>query len=1044
MKAFANGDGFGCFGTGFEHLQTQVRAPRMAAPPLAFWQRVTDLQFDGGPWGRGYLRAEQDITPDDWFFEGHFKDDPCMPGTMMFEACLQAAAFYLTSLGYTVDKDGWLFEPVPDMPYDLRCRGQVIPSSRHLVYEVFVEEVHDGPWPTVYADFLCTIDGLKAFHARRVGVRLRPDWPLTSRPELLRDYVEPEPVAVVDGFEFGYASLLACAWGKPSDAFGPMYRRFDEGLHCARLPGPPYHFMSRVTKIDGPIGKMKVGTTIELSYDIPHDEWYFDENAHRTMPFCVLLEAALQPCGWLASYVGSVLTVDDSLYFRNLDGSATWECRVPAGQRHVAHRGEDHQHLAIGRHDHRVVRGPVLPRRHADLRHEHSVRVLPGGCIGQPDRHRAQRGGDRGARRTERFPGGPHGATRQVLRWSAAITRAHAAHARPGDRLLADRRQGRPRAPAIREGRGPSEWFFKAHFFSDPVQPGSLGLEAMLQLMQFYMIERDLHAGMSTPRFEPLMLEHEITWKYRGQVTPRNRLIRCEVEITEVGRDDRGPYVIADAYLWVDELRIYQGVSFGMRVVEGGDPDASQVMLDDPEETLDPAGDAWLADHCPTYVIPALPAMSMLDRFAAAAQRASQSTVVRVRDMQVFGWVKVEKPVQIRTEVVAREGAQHDVVLEVWRDKPDPRLSRFEMAARGYVDVASEYPAPPPAWPVPSDALVVDDPYASGALFHGPAFHYVTELRLGPSGSVATLDVSAGRVPVGTLHQGLLDGLLHAVPHDDLHRWDHTIGRDQAAYPHHIQALRLFGPAPTDGQIRVVAQYGGRVPGPRGHSLPCVRLQAVELTSGRVWAELELLEVLLPKGRLGMATRRDRVAFLRDRQPVHGLALSTAEGSITRIKSSAIRASDWLPGTVAAVYGADATPLTTQVAVGDHVGRIAQVHPSTVSLVEGAPGHGAVSAAQPLTRWPLKVAVSGESVTVKNAGEPMLHLDPIVEHWDNFFGLGRWPVEDVYYSLIRRFVRRAHVVDPAAHEAIQGVACSTWPITRSAWSPFGSASWRVA
>ena len=29
------------------------------------------------------------------------------------------------------------------------------------------------------------------------------------------------------------------------------------------------------------------------------------------MPFAVLLEVALQPCGWLAAYMGSALTSDD-------------------------------------------------------------------------------------------------------------------------------------------------------------------------------------------------------------------------------------------------------------------------------------------------------------------------------------------------------------------------------------------------------------------------------------------------------------------------------------------------------------------------------------------------------------------------------------------------------------------------------------------------------------------------------------------------------------------------------------------------------------
>ena len=41
------------------------------------------------------------------------------------------------------------------------------------------------------------------------------------------------------------------------------------------------------------------------------------------MPFAVLLEVALQVCGWLAAYVGSALTSDNDLRFRNLGGNAT-------------------------------------------------------------------------------------------------------------------------------------------------------------------------------------------------------------------------------------------------------------------------------------------------------------------------------------------------------------------------------------------------------------------------------------------------------------------------------------------------------------------------------------------------------------------------------------------------------------------------------------------------------------------------------------------------------------------------------------------------
>ncbi len=50
---------------------------------------ITNLDFNGGPWGRGYLCAEYEVKPGHWLFACHFKDDPCLPGTLMFEAAIQ-------------------------------------------------------------------------------------------------------------------------------------------------------------------------------------------------------------------------------------------------------------------------------------------------------------------------------------------------------------------------------------------------------------------------------------------------------------------------------------------------------------------------------------------------------------------------------------------------------------------------------------------------------------------------------------------------------------------------------------------------------------------------------------------------------------------------------------------------------------------------------------------------------------------------------------------------------------------------------------------
>jgi 3-oxoacyl-(acyl-carrier-protein) synthase/3-hydroxymyristoyl/3-hydroxydecanoyl-(acyl carrier protein) dehydratase/1-acyl-sn-glycerol-3-phosphate acyltransferase len=569
VRAFSDGDLFACFGPGFEAGQAHVRTPAIQNGKMLLVDRVFDFDPHGGPWGRGYLRAVTPIRPDDWFFAGHFKNDPCMPGTLMFEGCLQMMAIYLAGLGYTLARDGWRFEPVPEETYRLQCRGQVVPTSKELVCEMFVEEVHDGPLPTVYADLLGTVDGLKAFHARRVGLRLVPDWPLSSHLELVREAAEPKTVAEVNGFRFDQRSLYACAWGKPSEAFGPMYTPFDGPRRVARLPGPPYHFMSRVVRIDGEMGACQGGASIEVEYDVPAETWYFAENGHPVMPFCVLLEVALQPCGWLASFAGSALGTDRDLAFRNLDGTgqALGEVRSGAGPLRT------------------IATLESVSRSGGMILESFRVRCL----LGETPVYEMQTGfgffpaatfeNQAGLATTAEQSAELGAASDFLVDLTACPARFFQGSLRLADsRLLmldrvtaCDPRGGRAGLGFLRAEKtvNPAEWFFKAHFFQDPVQPGSLGLEAMLQLLQFHMLQAGLAQGMSHPRFAPIEVGRALTWKYRGQVVPQNRLITVTMEITEQGRDDAGPFAVADASLWVDGKRIYQVAGLGMKIVDG-------------------------------------------------------------------------------------------------------------------------------------------------------------------------------------------------------------------------------------------------------------------------------------------------------------------------------------------------------------------------------------------------------------------------------------------------------------------------------------------
>lgn len=589
VRALARGRPADCFGPGWEATAAHVRSPRLDDGRLRLVHEVTAFDPAGGPWGRGYLRAETPVSPDDWFFAGHFKNDPCMPGTLMLQGALQAMAFHLAAMGFTVDRDGWRFEPVDGRPCRAICRGQVTPANRRVVYEVFVRGVSAGPVPTLYADVLGSVDGTKAFLGRDMALRLVPDWPLShwrhSGPPAVQESGVPVPLPLLgglaghrerkpvaraaDGFPFGYASLLACAWGRPSEAFGPAYTSFDGPRRIARLPGPPYHFMSRIVSVDGPQGGMREGSSVVAEYDVPARAWYFEQSGGRTMPFAVLMEIALQPCGWLATYVGSPLTTDMDLLFRNLDGAgtvtgevtpATGTVRTHAELTRISHSGD----MIIESFRVRCTAdgAPLFelstvfgyfPPAAFDRQQGLTVSAQDRARLDEPCDHQV----DLTARPARYCAGEPRLPGPMLL----MLDRITGFWPDGGSRGLGRLRSEKDVVP--------DEWFFRAHFFQDPVQPGSLGVEAMCQLLQYHLLERGAADGVPRPRFEPVLPGRETAWTYRGQITPANRLIRVDMDIVESGTDARGPYAVADASLWADELCIYRVRGLGMRVVSG-------------------------------------------------------------------------------------------------------------------------------------------------------------------------------------------------------------------------------------------------------------------------------------------------------------------------------------------------------------------------------------------------------------------------------------------------------------------------------------------
>ncbi len=980
LAAFADGRPWECFGPGFESTKPHTRTPRIQNGDMLLIGPVSNFDPEGGPWGRGYLQSTLEITPDKWFFGGHFKNDPCMPGTLMFEGCLQAMAVHLTGLGYTIERDGWRFEPVPDIPFQLSCRGQVTPTSKVLTTEVFVEEVHDGPVPKLYADVLCTVDGLKAFHGRRIAIQLVPGWPLDEGSALLEGYVEPKAVAHTGDFAFDYRALLACANGRPSEAFGPIYRRFDAPGRVARLPNPPYHFLSRVTRVQGEVGSMSDGMEVDVEFDIDSNAWYFEENGCRAMPFAVLLEAALQPCGWLASAMGCALTTDTELCFRNLDGVGTVHLDVLPSHGTLLTRVKSTKTASVAS---MIIVGfevacsvDGVPVYSLDTVFGFFPQEALANQIGLPtsDDERA-------------LLEAPTTGVIDLTRRPTGYWEAGRPHLAEPMLLMLDRIDyfdPTGGASGLGAARGekdvdPGEWFFKAHFFQDPVQPGSLGIEAMIQLLQWTMLETGLDAGIANPRFETLGLGEEMTWKYRGQVVPKNRLISSTLEITEVRREAGvSATAVAKASLWVDGKRIYEAEGLAMRVVSGGTPE--------PEgRTLDPRTDTWLADHCPTWTVPALPMMSMVDLLAQGASVADPVTAMR--DVRVTGWLDLEGPCHLRT----RRDGERVRLLRVADDGAETEV------ASARVTTGECAPRPRPLAPLVGEPRAL--PYETGELFHGPAFQVLRSLVRTAAGASSVLGAASG-VPVGRLNPALLDGATHGIPHDQLQLWDARLSAEKVAYPALITEMRFFGPTPTRGTMRCEVRPDGLL---GSVDFPAFAVQLIG--SEGVWCTFRLVESCFPKGSIGSAEPADRVAFLRDRRFVPGLSLSRLEDGATVLSDAEVARVDWLPGTVGGIYGSRDVE---EIARKEHIARAHALHPGLLP-------HGL-----PLHRFQLTAKRSEGEVRVDGDGLGELDSSPVQRFWSRWFDRGPWPVEDLYYGLIERFVGRVVVTDPQAFAAQRG------------------------
>ena len=139
---------------------------QLPLPPMLMVHRITDISETGGEFDKGYIRAEYDVRPDDWYFPCHFQGNPIMPGCLGLDGLWQLTGF---NLGWR----GWQGRGYALGVGEVKLTGMVRPDRKMLTYRInFTKALQTRRLTMGVADGIVEADGELIYIVKDMKVAL--------------------------------------------------------------------------------------------------------------------------------------------------------------------------------------------------------------------------------------------------------------------------------------------------------------------------------------------------------------------------------------------------------------------------------------------------------------------------------------------------------------------------------------------------------------------------------------------------------------------------------------------------------------------------------------------------------------------------------------------------------------------------------------------------------------------------------------------------------------------------------------------------------